>query len=122
MNQYSFEKLNIWNDIRDLVKEVYLISKDFPDSEKFGLTNQIRRAIVSVSSNIAEGTSRTSYKDQAHFSQIAYSSLMEVLSQLIVSYDLNYINRERLERVRLKIDNLAPRISSLRNSQLARCK
>jgi len=122
MNQYSFEKLNIWNNIRDLVKEVYLISKDFPDSEKFGLTNQIRRAIVSVSSNIAEGTSRTSYKDQAHFSQIAYSSLMEVLSQLIVSYDLNYINRERLERVRLKIDNLAPRISSLRNSQLARCK
>ena len=82
----------------------------------------MRRAIVSVSSNIAEGSSRTSYKDQAHFSQIAYSSLMEVLSQVIVSYDLSFINKEQLEGVRAKIDNLAPRISSLRKSQIARCK
>lgn len=122
MNQYSFEKLNIWKDIRDLVKEIYLISTDFPDSEKFGLTSQIRRAVISVSSNIAEGSSRTSYKDQAHFSQIAYSSLMEVLSQLIVANDLSYIDEEQLRKLRLKIDNLAPRISSLRNSQISRSR
>ena len=111
MNLYSFEKLNILDDIRDLVKKIYLISKCFPVSEKFGLINQIRRAIVLVSS-------RTSYKDQAHFSQIAYSSLMEVLSQLIVANDLLYINKEHLQALWVKIDNLAPRISSLRKSQI----
>lgn len=69
-----------------------------------------------------EGSARQSYKDQAHFSQIAYSSLMEVLSQLIVANDLSYIDKDQLKKLRLKIDNLAPRISSLRNSQISRSK
>lgn len=120
MRQYSFEKLEIWEGIRDLIKDIYRATNQFPESEKFGLSNQMRRAAISVSSNIAEGTSRTSNKDQAHFSQIAYGSLLELLSQLIVSYELCFIKEEEYKRIRLKIDNLAPRISSLRNYQLSK--
>jgi len=118
MHRYSFEKLNLWPDLRELVKLVYQTTDIFPKDERFGLTNQIRRAIVSVSSNIAEGSSRTSYKDQAHFTQIAYSSLMEVLSQIIVALDLQYIDENKYQLLRSKIESLAPRINALRKSQL----
>ena len=73
---YSFEKLHVWNDARKLVKEIYFITEQFSQSEKFSLTNQMRRASISIVSNIAEGTGRTSAKDQAYFFQIAYSSLI----------------------------------------------
>lgn len=118
MYVYSFERLDIWPEIRKLVNEVYKVTKDFPKEEMFGIVNQIRRAVVSVSSNLAEGTSRTSSKDQAHFTQIAYSSLMEVLSQLIISYDLNFINEEQYHGFRDKIEAITPRLSRLRQSQL----
>jgi four helix bundle protein len=118
MHVYSFEKLKIWTEIRELIKLVYELTSKFPNSEKFGLLNQMRRAIISVSSNLAEGTSRTSSKDQAHFTQIAYSSLLEVLSQLIVAFDLNFISEEEYFLIRNKIENLTPRISALRKSQL----
>ena len=70
MNDYSFpfEKLEAWKDAKRLVIDMYKIAKSFPENEKFGLTNQITRAAVSVASNLAEGSSRTSLKDQAHFS------------------------------------------------------
>ena len=118
MHVYSFEKLKIWTEIRELIKLVYELTSKFPNSEKFGLLNQMRRAIISVSSNLAEGTSRTSSKDQAHFTKIAYSSLLEVLSQLIVAFDLNFISEEEYFLIRNKIENLTPRISALRKSQL----
>ena len=120
MREYSFEKLNIWDEVRELIKEVYRITSKYPDSEKFGIVNQMRRAIISVSSNIAEGSSRTSKKDQAHFYQMAYSSLIEVLSQLIVSKDLSLIDEEEYTMIRSKIENLASRIGSLRNYQLSK--
>jgi four helix bundle protein len=94
---YSFEKLNTWIEARKLVKSIYAITEKFPAEEKFGLMLQIRRASISVVSNIAEGSARISPKDQAHFSQIAYSSLMEVLNQLIIANDLNFISNEVLE-------------------------
>ncbi|WGK63984.1 four helix bundle protein [Croceiramulus getboli] len=78
--EFSFEKLEVWSDAKDLVKQIYTQTKKFPDDEKFSLTSQLRRAAVSVGSNLAEGTSRRSKKDQAHFSNLAYSSLMEVLN------------------------------------------
>ena len=96
MKEFSFEKLRFWKDLRQLVKEKYTLTKSFPEDEKFGLVSQMRRAVVSVSSNIAEGSSRTSYKDQAHFSQIAYGSLMKLLSQTILSLDLEYIDNKKL--------------------------
>lgn len=120
MKIYSFEKLNFWNDLKGFVKAIYSITEGFPDSEKFGLTNQMRRAAISISSNIAEGTSRVSLKDQAHFSQIAFSSLMEVLSQLIVANDLGYINNENYIKLRENIDSIARQINALRKSQLAK--
>ncbi|MDZ7821442.1 MAG: four helix bundle protein [Candidatus Marinimicrobia bacterium] len=120
MHTYSFEKLNIWREIRRLIKEIYDLSNSFPAIERFGLASQMQRAVISVASNIAEGSSRTSYKDQAHFSQIAYSSLMEVLSQIIIAHDLRYITEEKYKNSRSMIDNLAAQISSLRKTQLTK--
>jgi four helix bundle protein len=72
-----FEKLQTWHVAKDFAKRIYIAAKLFPSSERHGLTSQLQRAAVSVMSNIAEGSARTSRKDQAHFSQLAYSSLME---------------------------------------------
>jgi len=122
MKQFSFEKLLFWDDIRILVKDIYKFTSSFPDDERFGLISQMRRSSISISSNIAEGTSRVSLKDQAHFSQIAYSSMMELLSQTIVSVDLAYMTIENQNEIREKIENLSRQINALRKSQLARAK
>jgi four helix bundle protein len=76
MKVYSFEKLDCWQQARKLTAWTYLVTKDFPQEERFGITLQMRRAAVSIGSNIAEGTSRKSAKDQAHFSTMAYSSTL----------------------------------------------
>lgn len=120
--KFSFEKLNVWKDARTFVSMVYQLTNEFPDVEKFGLTNQIRRAAVSVVANIAEGTSRVSYKDQAHYSQLSYSSLMEVLSHFYIALDLKYISEKEFENVKIKIIELARQINALRKSQLNRQK
>lgn len=122
MKLFSFEKLNFWNQLRILVKTIYTVTKGYPEDEKYGLCSQMRRAVISISSNIAEGTSRASFKDQAHFSQIAFSSLMELLSQLIVSLDLEYINEEKYNEIRSLIEDLSRQINALRKSQLSRIK
>lgn len=116
MYTYSFEKLDVWNLSKKLAVNLYSVSKNFPDSEKYGMVNQIRRAIISVCSNIAEGSSRRSAKDQAHFYTIAYSSLIEVLSQLIISRDLNWITVEVLTDVRNDIEIISRRLNVLRNT------
>ena len=85
---FPFEKLRVWQSAREFVKEIYFVTRSFPASEMYGLTSQLNRAAVSVAANLAEGSSRTSRKDQAHFSQLAYSSLMEVASLIILSVDL----------------------------------
>ena len=120
MHTYSFEKLRVWNESRKLVKWVYKITQSFPTREKFGLVSQLRRASVSVVSNIAEGISRKGFKDQAHFSQISYSSLIEILNQLIISNDLEFLENEKLKEGREIIESLTTSISALRNSQLNR--
>lgn len=120
--EYSFEKLAVWTEIRVLIKNVYSITGNFHESEKFGLTNQMRRASISVGSNLAEGSSRTSAKDQAHFYQISYSSLMELLSQLIVSLDLEFISNENYKNTRLLIQNISMKLNSLRNNALKRSR
>ena len=118
MYVYSIEKLDFWNDLRGFITEIYKITNNYPKAENYCLIDQIRRASISVSSNLSEGSSRLSRKDQAHFYQIAFSSLMEVLSQLIVSLDLNYIDYETYSRLRKKVDYLAQKIIALRKSRL----
>lgn len=122
MKIYSFEKLRFWDELRELIKAVYLITKSYPDDEKFGIVNQMRRAVVSVTSNIAEGSSRLSFKDQAHFYQIAYSSLMELLSQFIVSEDLGYCSKEQAKIIRTQIEKISIQINALRKAQLNKLK
>ena len=118
--QYSFEKLKVWSDIRALIKTVYSITATFPDVEKFGLINQMRRAAVSVSSNLAEGSSRTNPKDQAHFYQMAFSSIMELLSQSIVSLDLSFIDEKQNIELRILINDVASKLNALRRKTLER--
>lgn len=74
MHTYSLEKLNVWKNTRELTKKVYIITNEFTSDEKFGLVSQMRCAVISISSNIAEGSSRNSKKDQAHFYNMAYIS------------------------------------------------
>ena len=117
---FSFEKLSVWQKTRKLSLLIYKITKDYPVDELFGLVSQLRRAIVSVSSNIAEGSSRLTSKDQAHFYNTSYSSLMEVLSQIILSYDLEFVTIEQYEILREKIEEISFQLNSLRNSALKR--
>lgn len=103
---YSFEKLEVWKDAKDLAKDIYRITEKFPDFEKFGIANQLRRAVISVSSNIAEGSSRLSDKSKGHFYMIAYSSLMELYNQLIIASELELIIlSDDLKRKIKKISN-----------------
>ena len=96
------------------------MTRAFPDDEKFGLVSQLRRASISIASNIAEGSSRSTGKDQAHFTQIAFGSLMEVLNQLIIASDLDFIAQEKLDDLRPQIEKLANKLNSLRQTQLKR--
>jgi len=120
MYQFGFEKLEVWQDARKLTVEIYRLTEKYPEREKFGLTNQLRRASVSVAANIAEGTTRASAKEQAHFSSISYGSLIETLSHLITSVDLNFITAEELLALRNMIQPLSLKINNLRNTQLAK--
>jgi len=113
MYKHSFEKLEVWQDSIDLVEVVYKITESFPVAERFGLTNQ--RGSISIASNLAEGTSRITQKDKSHFSTIAFSSTMELLNQIIISYRLNEYNYEKLRTHLLMISN---KINALRKSQL----
>ena len=115
---FSFEKLNVWIDSKELVKEIYLITQKFPNDEKFGLTNQLRRASISVASNLAEGTSRNTNKDKAHFSTMAFSSLMETLNQIIIAKELNFINENEYLSIRTEIEKISNKLNALRKSQL----
>jgi four helix bundle protein len=116
MKKFSFEKLEVWQDAKGLTHLVYKATKNFPSEEKYGLVSQLRRAVISVTSNIAEGSSRMSSKDQAHFYHLAFSSLMEVLSQIIISFELGYIPEE--ESFRIEISKIANKLNSLRKSSL----
>lgn len=86
-----FKKLIVWKKAMELVRMVYQLSKAFPQDERYALTDQLRRAAVSIPSNIAEGSGRASNKDYAHFLAIARGSLYETVTQLQIAQDLGYI-------------------------------
>ena len=114
--KYSFEKLEVYQDARIYVKQLYMLTDKFPDREKFGLASQLQRAGVSVVSNIAEGTSRTSDKEKERFIEVAYGSLLETFCQLQIANDLNYIQQSDLDTMQLQIDKIANKLSALKRS------
>ncbi len=108
-------RMDVWQDAVALVHRVYDISRDFPVDERFGLTSQVRRAAVSVPSNIAEGAARGSDREFLRFLYIARGSLAELETQLIIAVELGYMNRgslweEQIERVFAKIAALINRL------------
>jgi four helix bundle protein len=117
MKVYSFEKLECWQHARQLAVWTYKATKDFPSEEKFGIISQMRRAAISVASNIAEGTSRKTAKDQSHFSTISYSSTIELLNDLIIANDLEYLSNENYKVGREMIEKQTLLIAGLRKSQ-----
>ena len=114
--KYSFETLQAWQEAKKLVVSVYRLLDHFPKFENYALCDQIRRAIVSVPSNLAEGSGRTSLREQIHFIEIAYGSLMEAYNQLIIATDLNYIDNQSLENLKPDIDTVAKLLNGLRSS------
>ena len=122
LKTYSFETLDVWKEARKLVLKIYQLTSRFPPEEKFGLVSQMRRAVVSVSTNTAEGSSRESLKDQARFSEIAYGSLMELLNESILSFDLTYLSEIELIDIRHDIDSISSKLTGLRKSQVNRHK
>jgi len=110
---YSFEKLNAWQEAKKLVVDVYQLLDSFPKFENYALCDQIRRSVVSVPSNIAEGSGRKSLKEQIHFLEIAYGSLMEVYNQLLIAVELAYITKESVDAIKPTIDAVAKMINGL---------
>lgn len=117
MKLYSFEKLEAWQKARQLSVWTFEATEKFPGSEKFGIISQMRRAAISIASNIAEGTSRTTAKDQAHFSTVAYSSTIELLNDFIISNDLKFLSDEMYLQGREMIEQQTSLIAGLRKSQ-----
>ena len=115
MHVYSFEKLDVWKEAIKLAAKTYQITELFPNEEKFGLTSQMRRCSVSVSSNIAEGTARLTQKDRAHFITLAYSSALELLNQALISKELGFISEENFKNIRFEVESITNKINSLRN-------
>lgn len=102
------------------VEKIYKITDKFPKSELYCLTSQIRRAVISIPSNIAEGSTRKSLKDQARYSEIAFGSLLEILNQIIIAYKLNYINNDDFTLIRFEIENISRQLNALKSSQIKR--
>jgi four helix bundle protein len=117
MYTYSFEKLEVWNESKEFTKSIYTITTTFPDQEKFGLVSQLRRASVSICSNIAEGSARNTYKDKAHFTTMAFSSAIEVINQLILSFEMKFISEEVYTKLRLELESITNKLNGLRNYQ-----
>ena len=116
MDFFGFEKLAAYQRAMDLVEKVYALLKMFPKEEQYALCDQLRRAVVSVPSNIAEGLSRLSKKEEVHFIEISYGSLMETYCQLGIAKRLGYISEEDYKGLVVDIENIAKPLSGLRRS------
>src|SRR6266446_825705 len=118
--EYAFEKLRVWQTARELAREIYLKTSKFPQREIYGLTSQCNRAAVSVAANLAEGSSRRSRRDQAHFSEIAYGSMMELACLLVLCRDVEILLPESEQQLRALIEPLSSQLNALHRSQRAR--
>ena len=111
---FGFEKLEVWQKAIEYADVIYDVTQSFPTDERFGLTNQMRRAAVSISSNIAEGSSRESRRDFARFVEIAYGSLIETVSQAHISNRRKFLTNEAFADVTQRADQLARMLSGLK--------
>ncbi len=118
MDYLGYRKLDAYNKAQDVVKSVYVLLKKFPKEEQFALCSQLRRAAVSITSNIAEGVTRYSYRDKVHFLEVSYGSLMEVMSQLEVAYSLGYITQSDLQNIEMLVVQVARLLTSLQCSYM----
>jgi four helix bundle protein len=94
---HNYKELKVWQKARELVKFIYILTKKFPREELYGITSQMRRAAISISSNIAEGSGHSSKKDFIRFLEFSYSSASELETQLILSFDLEFISENELK-------------------------
>jgi four helix bundle protein len=118
MDEYfSYRKLRVYQQAKDLVIYVYRLMSLFPKEEQYALCDQLRRAVISVPSNIAEGMGRVSVKEQVHFIEIAFGSLNEVMCQLELARELNYISDIQLKDSEVLVKSIAQMLSGLRNSK-----
>jgi four helix bundle protein len=113
---FNFEKLDVWQRANGFADLVYKVTKTFPEDERFGLTNQMRRAAVSVSSNIAEGSARSSRNDNARFLEIATGSLFEVVAQSFISRRQGFLTEPDFKTIYATADELGRMLSGLRRS------
>jgi four helix bundle protein len=113
--KFSFEELEVYKSARLLVRDIYRLQHRFPKYEIYALGDQIRRSSSSVTSNIAEGSGRASFKEKSHFIEIAYGSLMEAFSQLQIAQDLGYLTQEDIDEIRLQFVDVAKMLSGLKN-------
>ena len=118
MKKYNYKDLDLYKASKDLVLSVYALLRKFPKEEQYALCDQLRRAVISIPSNLAEGSGRTSAKDQAHFFEMAFGSLMEVECQLDIACDLGYISNEELESLNAQIARVAAMLSGMRRKLL----
>lgn len=116
--KYEYKNLDAYKESKALVILVYMLLKKFPREEQYALCDQLRRAVISIPSNIAEGSGRTSAKDQAHFLEMAFGSLMEVNCQIDIAHDLGYITNEDIENVEKHVRPIAALLSGLRRKIL----
>ena len=116
MFSFNFEKLDVWREAIQFANLIYQLTSRFPERERFGLTNQMRRAAVSVSSNLAEGSSRISRIDFARFVEIATGSLFEVVSQAKISLDQHFLTQPDYECIISSAEKQCRMLSGLRRS------
>lgn len=114
--KFSFENLEVYNTAKELVVEVYKLQRKFPREELFALGDQIRRSASSITSNIAEGSGRVSYKEKSHFVEIAFGSMTESFSQLQIAVGLGYITEREVENLRPLYNKVASLLSLLKRS------
>ena len=116
--KYDFKQLDVYQEAKALVMMVYNLLKKFPKEETYALCDQLRRAAISIPSNIAEGTGRYSSKEQVHFFEIAYGSLLEVECQVDIAHDLKYITDEEFYAIEPQMRKVAALIAGMRRKRL----
>lgn len=122
MEVFGYRKLIAYQKAKEVVKHTYKLLKKFPAEERYAMCDQLRRASVSITSNIAEGINRYSVKDKSHFIEMSYGSLMEVSSQFEIAEDLGYITAEERLSMDQLIEEVARLLSGLQNSYKADTK
>ena len=111
----NFRELEVWKDARILTKKVYILTKQMPDTERFGLISQMNRAVISITANITEGAAKDSQKNFSRFLQISLDSAFELESHLILSNDLNLTNGAKIDSIITKTQELQKRIAAFIN-------